>query len=278
MQDSNRRPKPKSGQANERYHDRIAARYDEIYPEQDLYWRFYREITWRHLKNFLPKLSGVRAIDLGCGTGEWGIRLLKSGFKVHFVDLSQGMIDAAKARVEEELPRGEANYLKADLVDLSALEKESFHFATAQGDPISLCSDPLKALREINRSLVQQGVLVASLDNRCVYYDHYLEKGDAEGLAELHRTGKSLWLAHKAEEQFPLHTFDPETIRKTFAKAGFEVVHIIGKTILPVRKHPRLLEDPEQYRRLLQMEEDLHSKEAYLGRASHLQVAAKKIS
>ncbi len=272
MQDRDR----KSKQANEKFHDRIAARYDDIYSEQNPYWRFYREITWRHLKPFLPRISGAKVLDLGCGSGEWGIRMLKSGFTATFVDLSHGMIETARRRAGEEIPRGNSTFLQADLVDLSALPENEYAFATAQGDPISLCSNPARALREIAKRLTPESFLIASMDNRTAAYDHYLEKEDIEGLLQFHRSGETLWLARDKEERFPVHTFDAQELRDLFAKAGFEVVHIIGKTILPVRKYPQLLEDPQSYRKLLQLEEDLHAKESYLGRASHLQIAAKK--
>jgi len=117
---------------------------------------------------------------------------------------------------------------------------------------------------------------VASLDNRCAYYDHYLEKRDFAGLEKLHRKGEAIWLARRPEERFPVHTFDPDGVRKLFARAGFQVVQVIGKTILPVRKFPALLREQDSYRKLLRMEEELHGREAYLGRASHLQVAAHR--
>src|SRR5262245_41213371 len=124
-------PKPRSKSANERFHDRIASKYDSIYSENDLYWRFYREITWKHLRPFLPRNANARALDLGSGTGEWGIRLLKSGFRVTFVDLSQEMLESARQRVANEAPRGDASFHKADLADLSGLPEGEYEFATA---------------------------------------------------------------------------------------------------------------------------------------------------
>ena len=41
---------PKKG--NQGYHDRVAGKYDQIYDSP--YWRFYRDISWRHLQGFLP--------------------------------------------------------------------------------------------------------------------------------------------------------------------------------------------------------------------------------
>ena len=42
---------------NRKYHDRIAAKYDQVYDTE--YWRFYREISWRHLKPYLDRKSVV---------------------------------------------------------------------------------------------------------------------------------------------------------------------------------------------------------------------------
>ena len=92
---------------NERYHDRIAARYDDVYGSA--FWRFYREVSWRHAQRFLPDARPARAADIGCGTGHFGIRLLKAGFAVDFVDLSQNMLEQ-KAK---EHAKAAAHYEKA---------------------------------------------------------------------------------------------------------------------------------------------------------------------
>ena len=49
-----------------------------------------------------------------------------------------------------------------------------------------------------------------------------------------------------------------------------------GKTILPIRKHKELLEDPQAMDRLLRLEHDLARDPFAAARASHLQITVKR--
>src|SRR5213594_3623558 len=70
----------RSRDRSRRYHDRMARQYDAIY--EDPYWEFHDELTWRTIKPHLPQNQSAECCDLGCGTGKWGLRLLKSGYSV----------------------------------------------------------------------------------------------------------------------------------------------------------------------------------------------------
>src|SRR5205085_11305722 len=74
-----------------RYHDRVARQYDAIY--DDPYWHFHDELTWRLIKPHLPRDANVNCCDLGCGTGKWGLRLLKTGWPTTFVYHAAAMIE-----------------------------------------------------------------------------------------------------------------------------------------------------------------------------------------
>ncbi len=260
---------------NERYHDRVAPLYDDLY-DRSPYWRFYREITWVRLKRLLPREAGAAIVDLGCGTGEWGLRCLRSGYRVTFVDLSQGMLARARDRLAREQPGREAEFLCADVADLRALPSETFALAIAQGDPLSFTSRPKRAIREMHRILAPGGVVLASVDNRCAAYEHYLERGDLAGLQKLHRTGATEWLARDRGERFPIHAFLPGELRRGFESAGFEVLDVAGKLALDLRRHPKLLEDPATFRRCLAIEIECRREPAFLGRAAHLEIAARR--
>src|SRR2546421_787784 len=122
--------------ASRRYRDRVARQYDSIY--DDPYWEFHDQLTWRMIKPHLPRDLSSACCDLGCGTGKWGIKLLKSGFATTFVDNSAAMIEQARRKAEELGPKGRrATLLVADIVDLGAIASDSFDLTLAMGDPLS---------------------------------------------------------------------------------------------------------------------------------------------
>ncbi len=259
---------------SQRYHDRVASRYEQVYG--DAYWQWHDALTWDYLKPYLPSDLRAPVIDLGCGTGKWGRRLLKSGYGVTFVDSSHKMVEAARREVAENGMGERAEFRQADLVDLSALPQEHFALAVAMGEPIGCASDPARALREIAHALRSGGVLVATFDNRVACVDHYLEKRDLDALEHFLRTGRTHWLTRDRAEQFEIHTFEPQALHKLLTAAGFEVIEIVGKTVLPMRQRRELLEDAETRRRLARIEKRLARDPANLGRCPHLQLAARR--
>lgn len=264
---------PRRKQAVERYHDRVAGNYDHSY--DDRYWQWRDALAWDHLKPFLPRNQRAPVLDLGCGTGKWAARLAKSGYAVTCVDISHAMLDRAR-RTLAEMNDDRATFLRADLVDLSKLPRTHFGLAVAMGDPIGCARSPAKALKEIRRVLAADGTLVATFDNRLNAIDFYVESGKPERLEEFIRTGRTHWLTRDREEQFPIFTYTPGQLRRLLDTAGYEVIDMIGQTVLPMRRHRRSLSaDRAEQRRWMRIEKALHRDEAAMGRASHLQVAAR---
>jgi SAM-dependent methyltransferase len=262
-------------QAVQRYHDRVAGRYDAIY--DDPFWQWHDALTWSYLKPYLPRDLSAPTVDLGCGTGQWGARLFQSGFSVTFVDISAGMLDQARAKIAVEGSRSTRGaFLRADLCELSAIPDQTFSFALALGEPIGCAHSPPRALREIRRILKDDGVLVATLDNRYAAIEHYLAEGDPRRLAEFLREGTTHWLTREKAEQFLVHTYTPRQARRLLEVAGFEVLEIRGKTVLPMRAHRHLLSTALARREWARLERRLSLVPAAVGRAPHLQVAARR--
>ena len=270
---SSSRNVPKDGLR--RYHDRVARQYDAIY--DDPYWEFHDEFTWRSIKPHLPRDQSAQCIDLGCGTGKWGMKLLKSGFITTFIDHSAAMVERAREKVQEMGPKAKkASFQALDMIDMSPLAEDFYTLILAMGDPLSICSDPPRAVREMLRVLKPGGMVIATADNKLAAIDHFVERGNLDALEEFIRTSKTNWLTQDEKERFELTTFTPVSLRKLFEKFGFEVVDLIGKPVIPVRENKFLLTQPNAVERLLSLEQELARDPNSAGRAGHLQIFARK--
>src|SRR5690349_12473612 len=267
-------PRHRTDDRSRRYHDRVARQYDAIY--EDPYWAFHDELTWRLIKPHMPTDLSAQVCDLGCGTGKWGLKLLKSGFGTTFVDSSAAMIEQTRAKTEAWGARAKkATLVVADIVSMPEVPSETFMLVLAMGDPLSICSDPQSAANEMARITKPGGIVIATADNKLAALDHYVERGNLDALEEFVKSSRTQWLTADERERFELTTFTPATLSKLFQRSGFEVLSIAGKTIVPVRDNRKLLEDPRAVERLLRIESDLAKDPAACARAGHLQIAAR---
>ena len=205
------------------------------------------------------------------------MRLLKSGFATTFVDHAAAMIEQTRAKVEEMGPRAKkATLVVADIIEMPLVPSESFELVLAMGDPLSICSDAARAAREMHRILKPGGTVIATADNKLAALDHFVERGNLDELEEFVKSSRTHWLTADEREQFELTTFTPASLRKLFEQAGFEVIEIIGKTIVPVRQNKMLFSKPDAIERLLRLEQQLSRDPASAARAGHLQAVARK--
>jgi ubiquinone/menaquinone biosynthesis C-methylase UbiE len=261
--------------ASDRYHNRVARQYDSIY--DDPYWEFHDELTWRSIKPHLPRDATASCADLGCGTGKWGLKLLKSGFPTTFLDSSAAMIEQTRPKVDAMGPRArKATLVVGDIIAMPELASDGFMLTLAMGDPLSICSDPATAAREFSRISKPGGIVIATADNKLAAIDYYIDRGNLDALETFVKSGRTNWLTQDAREQFELTTFTPASLARLFESVGFEVIEIIGKSILPIRQNKKLLESPDAIERLLKLERELAKDPAAAARAGHLQITARK--
>ncbi|MBU1249448.1 MAG: methyltransferase domain-containing protein [Proteobacteria bacterium] len=105
---------------------------------------------------------GTKLLEVGCGTGLFLESLWQMGFDVTGVDLSPGMVKAARSRF-------------GNRAEISVGNGECLPFSSGEFDYVVLwtvlefCADPGAMLREAAR-IAEQGVLVGFLNRWSFYY------------------------------------------------------------------------------------------------------------
>jgi ubiquinone/menaquinone biosynthesis C-methylase UbiE len=82
----------------------VAAAFDRLAPRYDALWtnsvagRLQREVVWREIDPLFR--LGSRILDLGCATGEDAMHFAQHGMRVYAIDISPGMVEITRRRVE----------------------------------------------------------------------------------------------------------------------------------------------------------------------------------
>lgn len=254
------------------FHDRIAARYDTTYDEA--YWELFRAVGWELLKPRLPRQAGARVLDLGCGTGFWGLKMAKSGFPTTFVDESAAMLDVAARKAGEMGIADRCRFVRADLCKLDeselASEEGMFSLAVAEGNPLSQVSDAARALTGVRKLLSPGAFLCATVNNLSHALEHFTREGDIVALRKFVDSGRTQWLAHEKGERFDVTMYSSESLTRLLKKTGWKLEALYGRGVLPLREHTGLFTGGGDRRELLELELSLARDPSHLGCASQL--------
>jgi len=130
--------------------------------------RLRLDLAFANLQEFLPPITpSFRALDLGCGTGNLGIRLAQLGFHVTLMDPSEPMLDIARRAAQEagvtdtiELQTGDAGQI-ADFFEAEAFAVILCH------NVLEFVDDPGPILLSVARLLRRStGMLSALVRNQ----------------------------------------------------------------------------------------------------------------
>lgn len=88
--------------------DAYAGYYDLLYKDKD--YKAEAEYIYKTIENYFPGTKSV--LELGCGTGKHAEILSQHGYKIHGVDMSEGML--AKA-IERNKKNNKLTFSKADI-------------------------------------------------------------------------------------------------------------------------------------------------------------------
>lgn len=148
------------------HYDRFAHEYQEInYRRKRLYSP--KQDRQRYIEEMIEHLDlprGAAVLDVGCGPGELTVSLLKKGYNVWAVDISQVMADEAIKRVNAD---GYPNWKQMCIGDIEELEfSDSFFDVVVAAGVIEYLKDDEKALAELQRVLKKDSYLIVNITNK----------------------------------------------------------------------------------------------------------------
>ena len=253
------------------YHNKIAQKYDESY--KVTFWEFYHDLTWKYIERFLPKnINKSLILDAGGGTGIWSIKIAKLGYNIILTDISKEMLSVAKQKIEKENLTSKIKIVEADIINMPEFENETFDLILAEGDPISYCSNPERAVSELSRVCKRNGFVVASVDNKITWIKRNLENGNYKEAEKIIETGIAQMPTENGDF-YPAFTFTISELENIFKKNDLEVVFQIGK---PSFTSPKLLEDRTNYDYLLNFELIHSTKKWFANIGGHIALIGKK--
>lgn len=257
----------------QKYYDTKAGQYDKDYEQYD--WRLYDDLTWYFLEPYLPLEKPSFILDIGGGTGKWSVKLAQMGYKVICGDISDGMLDIARHKVNLGQLEERVEVRKLDVRNLGEFPSNTFDLVLALGDVISYAIDDDPAVSEIFRVCKPDARCIASVDNKITYLLLELNNNHFKCVEELLTTNIATYFT-----PHPIKTYFPAELRALFERHGFRVESIVGKPVLTnmVPKSRRKKQLPEHYDFFLNIEKKLAGDPTLVGHGGHLQLVARKPS
>lgn len=145
-----------------------------------------------YLAEVLRELAPGRAVaDLGCGKGRHAALLARSGFDVIGVDLSDELLEAARAAASREPGAGSARFVAHDLLSAHPWPFDRVDAAISiQAFGWGSDADQRRFLARARRRLGRRGVLVLDVSNAAAILRHFVPQVAVEtpaGVVELDR-------------------------------------------------------------------------------------------
>lgn len=197
---------------------------------------------------------GMTILDVGCGTGRHAVELASRGLLVTAIDLSEGMLDQARARAEsagvavEWIHADATRYVHPTPLEAAiCLCEGAFNLTEPQEDAVA---HDLAILRSIAASLTTAAPFVLTALNGYQTIRQMTDEAVAAGQFDpvtMRSVYQDDWNLPEGPVSMTIHErlFIPPEIVAMLHHAGFEVLHVWGGTAGDWGRRPIRLDEIE---------------------------------
>lgn len=171
------------------------------------------------------------ALDVGCGPGAYIEELMKRGFEVYGIDLSQEMLNTCKIRLSIDDQKFRKNFQIAD-VESIPFDDNKFNIVICSG-VLGLLPSDTQAISELFRVLAPGGILLLTVENMMSFshIDYVVRKKISElfnsdnsefSEEDGNLTLKLKWMSQNAGLFYKI--YNPWKLNAFLAEKGFKLV------------------------------------------------------
>ena len=246
----------------------------QLYDDEHPFAQVREPVSWDNLQRFLPH-SGGRILDVGGGSGRLVVRLARLGYHVTLSNIIAGELPTVRDRLEAKGLLERVIIQRMDVKKLKYLPDEHFDLALSQGEIISRCPDPARAIAEMVRVTRPGGYVVGSAGSRAVAVQA-MARGNWDAAERMLDSGAASEYRYLSF----VRLFTVAEMQALFEQAGLRVVRTVGKAVfferMPPEAQRRVLTDPKALSRLIELEIKHAADPAWAGSACCFEMVGQK--
>jgi len=241
--------------------------------------RIRREVTWHNLVLHLPDIAEEadppRVLDVGGGSGELALRLVKHGYRVWLLDYAPTMLDQAQ-RASQALPddaRSRLTFCLMPADEATGAFAPGFFHAVACHTLVEYLPDPQATLHTLTGLLCDGGLLSLSFVNRHaeVLRQVWSRSDPAGALAKLENGGFCAGLFHISGM-----AYDAKEVSAWLTKLGLGITATCGVRVFADHVPRDRLDNPQFFDALLRLEQAVATRTPYCLLARYVHILAHK--
>jgi ubiquinone/menaquinone biosynthesis C-methylase UbiE len=195
--------------------------FDQLYAGDSIIEYKRQRVREHILKNAQP---GCHMLELNCGTGEDALYFAQHGFNIHATDISTGMLDVFKKKLDNLNQTGNITIEECSFTDLDHLStKKQFDYIYSNFGGLNCTGELDKVLQSLNERVKKDGVITLVIVSKfCLWELLLMFKGKFKTAFRRFFSGNGR-KAHVEGVYFKCWYYSPSFVKKNLA-AHFELI------------------------------------------------------
>jgi ubiquinone/menaquinone biosynthesis C-methylase UbiE len=231
--------------------------------------------VYHHVSKFLTQPSSI--LELNSGTGIDALHFVQHGHKVHATDLSNGMIEQIKEKIDRFHLHDRLSVQQLSYDQLDQLKGQKFDFIFSNFGGLN-CIDDLNKVTKNLRSILNPGGFVTwvIMPPICLWEIFSIFKGNRNAFRRVNKNGV---VAHLEGKHFQIWYHSLRSIKKSFG-SDFKLVHHEGLASLTPPPHVTHfpIKHPFLYKLLMKMDNNVRNNFPFNRWADHIIVSFQLVS